>query len=226
MPPQSCWGMKHISIVSAALLLIVPGCSNPRASSQHPSTRADASAPAEAAAPTSTASQTSLVTPPNAGLATTTGGPPRLAIEPDGLRLFLQPSGASRALPFGMDRAEVFAPLEKVLGLAAKRTNADCGAGPVEFAGWPDGLSLLFQHGRFVGWGLDSRAKGGVTTADGIGIGSTQADLDDAMGPPVKVLKSTLGTEFSVGEFHGLFESGTPSARITDMWVGVSCVAR
>ena len=225
MPPQSCWGMKHISIACAALLLIVPGCSNPRPS-QDPTTSADASAPVEATAPAPTASPTSLVTQPNAGLATTTGGPPHLAIEPDGLRLFQQPSGASRALPFGMDRAGVLAPLEKVLGLAAKGTNADCGAGPVEFAGWPDGLSLLFQHGRFVGWGLDSRAKGGVTTADGIGIGSTRIDLGDAMGPPVKVLKSTLGTEFSVGEFHGLFENGTPSARITNMWVGVSCVAR
>lgn len=154
------------------------------------------------------------------------GGIPRLAIDPDGLRWFLQPSGNSRALPFGMGRADVLASLEKVRGVATKGTNADCGAGPVEFAGWPDGLSLLFQDGRFAGWGLDSRAKGGVTTADGIGIGSTRTELDDAMGPPLEVRKTTLGTEFTAAEYHGLFENGTSSARITDLWAGVSCVAR
>lgn len=217
--------MNPTSIAAAALLMIVAGCSEPSSSSPEPAAKGASAGPVKAA-PTSTDTSISQAPPPVGASASADVASPRLALDPDGLRWFLQPSGASRALPFGMAQTEVLASLEKERSLAARGTNADCGAGPVEFAGWPDGLSLLFQDGRFVGWGLDNRAKRGVRTADGIGVGSTRAELDDAMGPPLQVRKTTLGTEFSVEEYNGLFENGRPEARITDMWAGVSCVAR
>lgn len=217
--------MNHTSIAAAALLMIVAGCSEPDRSSSEPAAKAEAFVPAKAA-PSSTGTALGQAAPAVGAAASLNVAWPRLALDPDGLRWFLQPSGASRTLPFGMAQAEVLASLEKERGLAARGTNADCGAGPVAFAGWADGLSLLFQDGRFVGWGLDSRSERGVRTADGIGIGSTRAELDDAMGPPLQVRKTTLGTEFSAGEYHGLFENGRPEARITDLWAGVSCVAR
>lgn len=217
--------MNHTSIAAAALLMIVAGCSEPDRSSSEPTAKAEASVPAKAA-PSPTGPALGQAAPAVGAAASPSVASPRLALDPNGLRWFLQPSGASRALPFGMAQGEVLASLEKLRGAAARGTNADCGAGPVAFAGWPDGLSLLFQDGRFVGWGLDIRSGIGVRTADGIGIGSTRAELDDAMGPPLQVRKTTLGTEFSAGEYHGLFENGRPDARITDLWAGVSCVAR
>jgi hypothetical protein len=150
---------------------------------------------------------------------------PRLALDPEGLRWFL-PNGAARALPFGTAQGDVTASLEQLRGDAAKGINQDCGAGPVQFASWPDGLSLVFQNGRMAGWSIDGRASGGITTADGIGIGTTRSQLEDAIGPPIKVQRTSLGIEFSAGEYHGLFDGTGENARITDMWAGVSCAAR
>ena len=151
---------------------------------------------------------------------------PRLAVDPEGLRWFLPPNGTARPLPFGTAQGEVTASLERVRGDSAKGINQDCGAGPVQFASWTDGLSLVFQNGRMVGWGLDDRSGGGITTADGIGIGTTRSQLDEAVGPPIQVRQTSLGTEFSAGDYHGLFDGAGENARITDMWAGVSCAAR
>ena len=152
--------------------------------------------------------------------------PPRLALDPYGLRWFLPPNGAARPLAFGTTQADLLLSLEGVRGEAAEGTNQSCGAGPVHFAKWKDGLSLVFQKGRFVGWGLNGRSKGQITTVDGIGIGTTRAQLDDAIGPRLEVRQTSLGTEFSAGQYHGLFDGTGAKARITDLWAGVSCVAR
>lgn len=115
--------------------------------------------------------------------------------------------------------------MERVRGPAGQGTNQDCGAGPVQYANWPDGLSLVFRKGTFVGWGLDGRAKGALATAIGIGPGSTRAELEAAYAN-IKVNQTSLGTEFSGGGFFGVLDGDGPGARVTDMWAGVSCVAR
>lgn len=149
---------------------------------------------------------------------------PRLAVDGDGLRWFMPGNGAARPLPFGQPQAAVLASLERVRGPAGRGANQDCGAGPVQYANWADGLSLVFQNGRFAGWGLDGRAAGALATAAGVGPGSTRAELADAYG--VTVRPSTLGAEFSAGDIHGILDGPGPTAKITDMWAGVSCVAR
>lgn len=151
---------------------------------------------------------------------------PRLALDPEGLRWFMPQNGSARPLPFGSEQAEVLNSIERVRGKAAMGTNVDCGAGPVQYASWADGLSLVFRDGKFSGWGIDSRARRAIVTADGIGIGTTRAELEDAIGPPVVVRQSSLGNEFTAGAYHGLFGGTQANARITDMWAGVSCVAR
>ncbi|URD62037.1 hypothetical protein M8312_05895 [Sphingomonas sp. KRR8] len=151
---------------------------------------------------------------------------PRLALDPEGLRWFMPQNGSARPLPFGSEQAEVLNSIERVRGKAAMGTNVDCGAGPVQYASWADGLSLVFRDGKFSGWGIDSRARRAIVTADGIGIGTTRAELEDAIGPPVVVRQSSLGNEFTAGDYHGLFGGTQANARITDMWAGVSCVAR
>jgi hypothetical protein len=217
--------MNYPANTAAALLIFLSGCGEAPSSNKVPEAAALSSGPAD------NGSHQTSITPSKAAASASPSiapdhAPPRLSIDPDGLRWFLQPSGASRALPFGMPQTDVLASVEGVRGEATKGTNTDCGAGPVAFAGWPDGLSLLFQSGRFVGWGLDGRAKGGMATADGVGIGSTRAALDAAIGPHLQVRKTTLGTEFTAGQYHGLFSGGAPEAIVTDMWAGVSCVAR
>lgn len=149
---------------------------------------------------------------------------PVLAVDGEGVRLFDRATGSARVLAFGQPRAFVLGALEKLRGPAGKGVNQDCGAGPVEYANWADGLSLVFQDGKFAGWGLDGRAAGAIVTASNIGPGSTRAALEDAYTATVE--QSTLGTEWRAGAMSGLLDGRVAKARITDMWAGVNCAAR
>ena len=148
-----------------------------------------------------------------------------LAVEGEGIRFFNPVTTTATPLPFGRPQSEVLATLERVRGPAGKGINADCGAGPVQYANWPDGLSLVFQRDRFVGWSLDGRAAGAISTAGSIGPGSTRAALDSTYGN-VEVRKTSLGDEFGAGGFFGLLDGPNATSRITNMWAGVNCVAR
>lgn len=150
---------------------------------------------------------------------------PTLAVDGEGLRWFLPPNGSARPLAFGTRRADVLASLERVRGPAGTGTNEDCGAGPVQYATWPDGLSLVFQNNRFAGWGLDRRAAGALATANGVGPGTDREVLADSFGT-VTFRQTSLGTEFAAGGVFGVLDGAGARATITDMWAGVSCVAR
>ncbi len=145
---------------------------------------------------------------------------PALAVEAEGLRLFDPASGSARPIPFGTARAQTLAALA-FRGSPGTGTNGECGAGPLAYASWPDGLILWFQNEVFAGWALDDRAAGAIGTAAGIGPGSTRADLDSATAATVE--QSTLGTEFAAGELFGLLDGAGQGAEITNMWAGVSC---
>lgn len=149
----------------------------------------------------------------------------RLAVDGEGLRLFNATTGAATPIAFGRPQSDVLNALERLRGAAAKGTNLDCGAGRVDYATWPDGLSLVFQRARFVGWGLDSRAAGALTTASGVGPGSTREQLDEVYAG-VSVEQTSLGTEFAAGGFSGVIDGVNASSKITDMWAGTNCVAR
>lgn len=148
-----------------------------------------------------------------------------LAVDGEGLRLFNRATSAASPIPFGRAQQDVLTAMRRVRGPADQGTNQDCGAGPVQYAIWPDGLSLVFEDGEFAGWSLDQRARGGPGTAIGIGPGSTRAELESAYAD-VKAMQTTLGTEFAAGGFFGLLDGKEPNARVTYMWAGVSCVAR
>ena len=162
---------------------------------------------------------------PEASLAAPSSEDPVLAVEGEGLRLFNAKTTSATPIPFGRPQAEVLATLERVRGSAGKGVNKDCGAGPVEYANWPDGLSLVFQRNRFVGWGLDARAAGALSTASSVGPGSTRKQLETAYAD-VRVSRTSLGEEFNAGGFSGLIDGSKSSSKITDMWAGISCVAR
>ena len=151
---------------------------------------------------------------------TPTPAPPALAVEAEGLRLFDPASGSARPIPFGTARAQTLAALA-FRGPPGTRTNGECGAGPLAYASWPDGLQIWFQDDKFAGWALDGRTEGAIGTAAGIGPGSTRAELDSAYAAAVE--QSTLGTEFAAGELFGLLDGAGQGAKITNMWAGVSC---
>jgi hypothetical protein len=146
---------------------------------------------------------------------------PDMRIDAQGIRLTAE--GKEEQLPFGMGEDEVMKALS-FRGPAQRSTNEDCGEGPVQFAQWPDGFSLLFQNGRFGGWGLSGKG-GAVHTVDALRIGSSLAQVRVA--GKEEVAETSLGREFSVNGIHGVVEGEGEDARVTAMWSGeLSCVFR
>ena len=136
---------------------------------------------------------------------------PDLAVEADGLRLVDPASGAARALPFGMPQEQLLALLEGFRGPADGGTNPECGAGPVDYAAWADGLTLNFQESRFAGWALDQRAQGSHATMSGIGPGSTRRELEAAY--EIEVEQTSLGIEFTAGGIGGILDGDIGARR-------------
>lgn len=150
---------------------------------------------------------------------------PALNLAPDELTLVLD-TGATRHITFGMEKVAATQMVAAALGSPIEQaTNEECGAGPLQYAVFRDGLSLYFQDGKFAGWDLDGRENGKFSTGNGIGIGTTRKALEDAAGP-VAVEESSIGQEFTVGEMSGLLSANEPGGKVTNLWAGVTCIAR
>lgn len=149
---------------------------------------------------------------------------PAVNLAPDGLSVVL-PTGAARHATFGMPRAAATRMIAASLGNPIEEADdQECGAGALSFAHFRGGLGLYFQDGKFAGWDLDGRDGGHFATAAGIGIGSTRKQLESAS--VVTIAESTLGIEFSAGDLFGLLSSRDPGGEITNLWAGVTCIAR
>jgi len=146
-----------------------------------------------------------------------------LAIEGEGLRAFTV-EGSARPLPFGTSREATLAAVSTMLATPAPEltTNTECGAGPTRFAEYGNGLQLAFQGDRFVGWFLD---QPGLTTADGIGVGTSRTDLQSTRTIEM-IPDSTLGVEFSSGDLGGFLSSDAPDARVESLYAGLTCFFR
>jgi len=200
---------------TAAAALLLAGCGG----DAPPASNIVAATPTPAATPATP----TPAPPPADAAAPVERETPALAVDGEGLRLFDRVTGSASPLPFGTPRTRALAALA-FLGAPDTGTNGECGAGPLQYANWPDGLGLFFQDDTLAGWTLGTRGKGGVATAAGIGPGSTRAALEDAY--VAKVEQTTLGTEFTTGGVSGLLDGKGQAAKITDMWAGVSCVFR
>lgn len=179
----------------------------------------DRSAPPPAdAAPPAAPVEKAAVTEDGPGMAS--GG---LAIEAEGLRLF-DDAGAARAIPFGTPQATAISVVAASVGGAAPEvtTNSECGAGPVQFAQFSNGLQMLFQNGAFQGWFVD---KAGATTVDGMGVGSTRASIQSARTIQMQA-SSTLGDEFDSGGVGGFLSGATPQATVKSLHAGLTCFFR
>jgi hypothetical protein len=153
-----------------------------------------------------------------------------IAVDGEGLRIFLGAGEDTRAILFGHDETTAITAIEKLRGKAKRSTGEECGAGPVQFAQF-GGLTLLSQDGKFGGWAINEDEKGGISTVNGIAIGSSRAALEKAF-PGVKIdTESTLGIEFYTGGneeggISGLLDGPGQQAKVTNLWSGLNCVFR
>ncbi len=149
-----------------------------------------------------------------------------LALSGEGLA-FVTESGSVRHFPFDTPAEDAIAAITRsYAGLAPHHTrNEECGAGPLDMASWHDGLTVLSQEGRWLGWSVSRAAAAGDApgpkTMAGIGIDSTRSELQAAY--TADMSETTLGQEFSAGDLHGILDGTGPTARINAMWAGVSC---
>lgn len=152
---------------------------------------------------------------------TTASAAAYLSLDPEGLRIFLAGSGASRPIPFDTPAETVLTALAATsLGAPDEQgSNPECAA---EYASWDGNFTVWFSDDRFIGWFL--RDDTAITTAAGIGIGSTRADLESAH--QAEVMDSSLGVEFYSGGLAGLLSSAAPDGTIEALWWGMACIAR
>lgn len=166
--------------------------------------------------------------------------PPIVSLDGEGLRLVDPKSGATRPLGFGVSEAQLKLVSERLKGPAEVGRAEECGAGPLAFLRWDDGLTLYSLDGLFAGWSLDetgapaavpakagakgAKAAARLTTISGIGIGSTRAQLLDVY--DAKIEQTTLGTEFNAAGLSGILDGTGAKARVTNLWSGVNCVFR
>lgn len=201
-----------------ALLLLI-GCT------QAPGDRAPVADPAPA--PPAPVSTTVAPPPPPAAVpaAAPLAASVHLALSGEGLS-FVAEAGSTRHVEFGVPAAAAIEAASRVFDTAPETgRNGECGAGPLDMATWPNGLTLVSQDGRFVGWSVGPGAGGhALATMAGVGIGSTRAELESAY--TAEISETTLGTEFLAGGLSGVLEGTGATAPITALWAGTNCVFR
>ena len=144
---------------------------------------------------------------------------PIAALDGEGLRMVI-PSGATRLIAFGSGRQVVETALGRSLGKGGTRSsNRECGAGPMEFS-TIDGLTLNFQDGKFVGWNIDGTL--GLTTIDGMGVGSNRAVLEQSR--TLAMQESTRGMEVRSGGIGGFLDEQGDT--VTMLYAGTQCFFR
>lgn len=134
------------------------------------------------------------------------------------------------AFYFAAGRSEVEAAMARVLGAATGRSsNAECGAGTIDFTDFPGGLALHFQQGRLVGWNWrspqegDAATSGTIRLADGpVGVGSSRPEVEQTPGFG-RIAASTLGEEFSLGPSIGGF---IENDAVSMLYAGTQCFFR
>ncbi|HEY0624066.1 hypothetical protein [Sphingomonas sp.] len=146
---------------------------------------------------------------------------PLVNLAPGALSFVDPNNGRAVELAFGTERAVVERAVEAALGKPAERgSNGECGEGAMDFARMPGGLLAWFQDGKFVGWFLDD-AGAELSTASGIGIGSTRKEVTGAY--DAEISESSLGEEFAAGKLSGLLSGKEPAAKVTAIWSGQVC---
>ncbi len=134
------------------------------------------------------------------------------------------------AFYFAAGKSEVESAIARVLGEATGRSsNAECGAGPIDFTEFPGGLTVHFQQGRMVGWNWrapqdgDAKPKGTIRLVTGdVAAGAPRSIAEQTPGF-ARITQNTLGEEFSLGPSVGGFFQGDTVAML---YAGTQCFFR
>jgi len=127
-------------------------------------------------------------------------------------------------LGFGIDQDGVLAALTATLGEPLELgTNEECPPGPAQVAQFVDGFMATFQDGAFVGWAVGEPST--ITTAAGIGFGSTLADVQAAYAG-ITVEETSLGWELTGGDLYGIVSGPDRDATVENLFGGANCVFR
>jgi hypothetical protein len=216
-------------VVCAVLALAACGSSSSgaSASSSAPSPAATTS-PADVVTSSAAVSTSSPAAPTTTATKTPTAEPaqrPVLVLESDGLG-YLVGDASIKHLPFGSDATAVVTAVGTALGGSLTKNDLpECGQGPRSGA-VRAGFSVLFDGSKFVGW-TDQGAKGrSLTTADGLGVGSTLREIKAAR-PGTTRTDGSVGTEFIDSDgFGGILDGGGLSSRATLVYAGETCFFR
>ena len=148
-----------------------------------------------------------------------------LVLEPDGLA-YVVGSSSIRQVPFGTDAATVKMVVGKALGGTLTANDLpECGQGPRASAG-RNGFTILLDGTKFVGWTDQGGTGRRFTTLDGVGVGSTFADVK-ASRPGVTAETGSLGPEFTDTDgFGGILAGTSPKSKVTLLYAGETCFFR
>ena len=154
-----------------------------------------------------------------------------IALSANAIQIVNQTSGSTKAIAFGLTLEKLVEIVENVLkSKSTINMNSECGAGPLKFATWDNGLTLLFQEKKkdewlFAGWAANKPKNNQtkLTTMANVGIGTTRKETESAY--VITVSKTSLGYEFSTKtkDLFGIFDGLNENSKITNLWSGVSC---
>lgn len=144
-----------------------------------------------------------------------------LVLELEGLGLTTADSGKISHIPFGTAHDGTLSAVGEALDDANHDGPVpDCPAGPADAAQY-DELTLTFQNGSFVGWTIAEDSS--LTTVDGIGIGTTVAELKEAY-TDVQIDEASIGNIFAAGDLFGLVDTNDDDGKVTVLWTGTTCI--
>jgi|GEM_PF-5845167 hypothetical protein len=96
----------------------------------------------------------------------------RVAVAPGGLMLTDRRGGAAKPADFGLRQSILIAILARSFGPAGEGREAGCA---LDFARWPNGLTLWFEGGSFVGWTRADAATAAIGIAPGLAPAAARA---------------------------------------------------
>jgi hypothetical protein len=149
---------------------------------------------------------------------------PVLVLESDGLGVLVKDTSVRHLTFADTSAADITSAVSHILGVGKTVALPDCGQG-ARTSYSVARFSLLLNGKAFVGW-TDSGAAGRtLTTLDGLGVGSTRAELDSS-GTAFTYSETTLGQEFSAGALGGVLSGKETTDRVTTFYAGETCFFR
>ena len=153
---------------------------------------------------------------------------PAVTLDPDGFMAFDPVSLESGLVEFGTDRATVIDLLTGAIGEpSASFEDTECGRGLTDSAAWGSfSISIDSATDAVVGWSVNSVGPSPVMlTVDGLGLGSTVADVRAAR-PDLVFEETTLGWEMYGATGSWVMTGPADADTVGAFWAGETCVFR